>query len=157
MVGPILRVLALSALLIAVPGTLIAQQDAADPDAQPATAQSDSQSSAASASNHGPRIYPQLAASLIERGVPVIDVRSVEEVEETGMIGNAVNIPHTDLQALMDFIGEDSDRAVVMYCGSGRRVGLAIEELRQRDFHGMVNAGGYDDLQEALETLNEQE
>lgn len=156
MVGPILRVLALSALLIGVPGVLIAQQDAAESDAQPAPTASDSQASASS-SNRGPRIYPQLAASLIERGVPVIDVRSAEEVEETGMIGDAVNIPHTDLQALMDFIGEDSDRAVVMYCGSGRRVSLAIEELRQREFHGMVNAGGYDDLQQALESLNEQE
>jgi len=156
MVGSILRIIAVSALLVGAPAALVAQQNAADSAAQPA-AESDGQPSAPSQANRGPRIYPQLAASLIERGVPVIDVRSAEEVEESGMIADAVNIPHTDLEALMNFIGDDSDRAVVMYCGSGRRVSLVIEELRDREFHGMVNAGGYDDLQQVLETLDEQE
>lgn len=101
--------------------------------------------------SEGPPIYPNLAVRLIEMGVPVIDVRSQEEVGETGVLADADHIPHTDVDALAEFIGDDRDRAVVMYCGSGRRADRAIEALRERGFSGMVNAGGYDDLRAALE------
>lgn len=103
----------------------------------------------------GPRIYPTLAAGLIEMGVPVIDVRSEAEVEETGALAGAIHIPHTEIDAIVEFIGDDSSRAVVMYCGSGRRVGIAIDALRERGYHGMVNAGGFEDLQQALEAGDE--
>lgn len=104
----------------------------------------------------GPWIYPTLAASLIEMGVPVIDVRSAEEVEETGTLAGAEHIPHTEIDALVDFIGDDTARAVILYCRSGRRVARAIENLRERGYHGMVNAGGYDDLRDALEQREEE-
>ena len=103
----------------------------------------------------GPPIYPTLAAGLIELGVPVIDVRSEAEVEETGTLADAAHIPHTEIDAIVEFIGDDTSRAVVMYCGSGRRVGIAIDALRERGYHGMVNAGGFGDLEQALEAGNE--
>lgn len=97
-----------------------------------------------------PNIYPWLAARLVARGVPVIDVRSAEEVAATGTLADAVNIVHTDTAALIDFIGEDRDRTVVLYCGSGRRAARVIEALREQGYHNLVNAGGYEDLAEAL-------
>jgi len=140
----------LCALLFAAVSPARAQdQNEGQTTAQTPNEQSDSQSSS------GPAIYPTLAAGLIEMGVPVIDVRSAAEIEASGILADATHIPHTNIDAIADFIGDDTSRAVVLYCGSGRRVGLAIAALRERGFHGMVNAGGYEDLRQALEAENE--
>lgn len=142
----------LCALLLAAAQHLHAQdQDEGQVAAQPPS----EQARGGSQPDGGPTIYPTLAAGLVEMGVPVIDVRSEAEIEETGTLADAEHIPHTDVDAIADFIGDDASRAVVLYCGSGRRVGLAIDALRERGFHGMVNAGGYEDLRQALEAENE--
>ena len=102
------------------------------------------------AQDEAPTIYPGLAAGLIDQGVLVIDVRSDEEVSETGVLANAEHIPHTEIDAIIDSIGERPARAVVLYCGSGRRASRVIDALRQQGYGGGVNAGGYADLQAAL-------
>lgn len=104
------------------------------------------------AAEQGANIYPDLAARLVEMGIPVIDVRTAEEIEETGMIEGATHITRDEIDEMAELIGEDRDRAVVIYCGSGRRASLAIDTLRDRGFAGLVNAGGYEDLREALNT-----
>lgn len=98
----------------------------------------------------GPNIYPKLAARLVELGVPTLDVRTEEEIAETGMAPNATHIPNDQLDAIETFLGEDSNRAVVIYCGSGRRASRVIEAMRERGYGGLVNAGGYTDLTDAL-------
>ena len=119
--------LALAALLIAAP--LAAQQPPPD---------------------EGPNIYPRLAARLVELGVPTLDVRTDEEVAETGMAPNATHIPHGQVDAIADFLGDDPNRAVVVYCRSGRRAAMVVEAMRERGYGGLVNAGGYSDLTDAL-------
>jgi rhodanese-related sulfurtransferase len=47
----------------------------------------------------------------------------------------------------MEAIGEDRDRKVVMYCGSGKRVGRAISALEEEGYTGLFNATGLDALQ----------
>ncbi len=128
------------------------QQSLSGQSPQPASAEPSSSDAPAPADNGGPNIYPWLAAGLVARGVPVIDVRSAEEIAETGMLADAVNIVHTDTEALIEFIGEDRDRTVVLYCRSGRRAGLAIDKLREHGYRGLVNAGGYQDLAAAIES-----
>ena len=130
-------VLIIAAVLFAA--TAVAQNDATQAPAAPTTAAA------------RPITYPWMAAGLIERGVPVIDVRSAEEVAETGTIADAENIPHTELDALAAAIGEDRSRTVVLYCGSGRRVGLVIDALRDRGYYGLVNGGGFAELSEAID------
>lgn len=120
-----------------------------------ATAQDEGGSGNEEQASRGPFVYPSLAAGLVEMDVPVIDVRSESEIEETGTVAGATHIPHTDIDAIAAFIGDDPSRAVILYCGSGRRAGLAIDELRERGYHGLVNAGGYEDLRQALEGQNE--
>jgi len=119
-------------------GTVPAQE----PDAKPGPA------SALKAT--GPAIYPILAAGLVDLDVPIIDVRSAEEVAETGMVAGAVNIPHSEVERIAEFIGEDRSRTVVVYCRSGRRAELVVDALRERGYHGLVNAGGREDLLAAL-------
>lgn len=85
----------------------------------------------------------------VEDGALLIDVRSAAEYEGGGIPG-AINIPHSDTQALADAIGDDRDRAVVMYCGSGRRVGFAIEALGELGYTNLFNATGYEALRKAM-------
>ena len=98
-----------------------------------------------------PNIYPQLAARLVELGVPTLDVRTDEEIAETGMAPNATHIPHEQIDAIEEFLGDDPNRAVVVYCRSGRRAEMVVEAMRERGYGGLVNAGGYSDLTQALE------
>lgn len=140
--------LGLLALVLAVgPGAHVLAQD--QDEAQDAPQEQAEQASPDQ--RRGPPIYPTLAASLIEMGVPVVDVRSEEEVAETGTLADAEHIPHTEVDRIATFIGDNTSRAVILYCGSGRRAGLAIDALRERGYHGLVNAGGYEDLRQAMQ------
>lgn len=134
------RIVLMLVLSLLLAGQLAAQDDAAG-QAQDASERRDA----------APNIYPTLAAALIEMGAPVVDLRTPEEIEQSGMIDGAANILHTELDELGALIGEDRDRAVILYCGSGRRASRAIEALRERGYGGLVNAGGYVDLVEAME------
>ncbi len=83
---------------------------------------------------------------LIDEGALVIDVRSTEEYQ-SGHLEGALHIPWDQTDALMEAIGEDRDRKVVMYCGSGKRVGRAISALEDEGYTGLFNATGLDALQ----------
>lgn len=84
--------------------------------------------------------------ALVEDGALVIDVRSPGEFSG-GHVDGALNIVHTDIEALAAAIGPDQDRSVVLYCGSGRRSGLAIAGLEELGYTALFNATGYDALQ----------
>ncbi|NNE04370.1 MAG: rhodanese-like domain-containing protein [Xanthomonadales bacterium] len=84
--------------------------------------------------------------SLIEQGALLIDVRSAAEFER-GHIEGALNVPHTDIDAITAVIGEDRSRSVVLYCGSGRRAGLSQEMLEELGYEGVFNASGFSALQ----------
>ncbi|MDX1626056.1 MAG: rhodanese-like domain-containing protein [Wenzhouxiangellaceae bacterium] len=102
-------------------------------------------------SNGNPHIYPTLAAPLVDLGVRVLDVRSAEEIEQSGIVDGAENIPHDETDRIATFLGDDMLAAVVVYCGSGRRAAMVVDELRNRGYGGFVNAGGYEDIVAALE------
>ncbi|MDX1380230.1 MAG: rhodanese-like domain-containing protein [Xanthomonadales bacterium] len=85
---------------------------------------------------------------MIDDGALVIDVRSPEEYAG-GHIDGAVNVPHTETDALAAAIGDDHDRAVVVYCGSGRRAGIAQAALAERGYTGVHNGLGYQALEAA--------
>ena len=57
---------------------------------------------------------------MIENGALLIDVRSKEEYAE-GHIEGSTLIPHTEFDQIVQLIGVDRDRPVVLYCRSGRR------------------------------------
>lgn len=86
------------------------------------------------------------AWTLIENGALLIDVRSPAEFQ-SGHIEGAINIPHMDIDALASAIGEDHSRAVVLYCGSGRRAGLSQDLLEELGYDGIFNATGFSALQ----------
>lgn len=92
------------------------------------------------------RDQARAAWELLEDGALLIDVRSEAEYLD-GHLEDALHIPYQNTDDLIQAIGDDKDRAVVMYCGSGRRVGLAIEALQQRGYTNLHNATGLEAMQ----------
>ena len=83
-------------------------------------------------------------------GAVLLDVRSVEEFK-TGYLPGAVNIPHTEIAEKISGVAKDKSTPLYLYCRSGRRVGIAMEELSKLGYTKMVNLGG---AEEASQKLN---
>ncbi len=144
MTHPISRWLAVATLLLAMP---VAAQDGRTDESAPL----DEPGRAAESDIEAANIYPHLAAGLIEMGVPVIDARTAEQVERAGVLDDAVHVPPGEVDRMAELIGDDRDRAVVVYAASGRAAERVVAALRERGFSGLVNAGGRADLRRALE------
>lgn len=56
----------------------------------------------------------------------LLDVRSSQEYKE-GYIAGAINIDHTEIDAIRATIKQD--KPVLLYCRSGRRAGIVAEQL----------------------------
>lgn len=87
------------------------------------------------------------AWELVEQGTLLIDVRSEEEFAE-GHLSGAINIPHTELAQLMEAIGSDFNRPVVVYCRSGNRSGKAKTSLEEQGYSAVFNGTGFEYLKE---------
>ena len=71
----------------------------------------------------------------------ILDVRSPEEYKE-GHIPGAVNIPHDQLVTRLAEIGSHKNKDIVLYCRSGRRVGIAADILRSAGFNKLLHLDG---------------
>ena len=76
-----------------------------------------------------------------------IDVRTVEEYQEEH-IPQAVNIPYDEIEAGVSAMDLKSDQTIYLYCGSGRRAGLALETLESLGYTEVKNLGGLEDAEE---------
>ncbi len=77
-------------------------------------------------------------------GVPVIDVRTIAEVE-SGKIPGAMNIVFSDgfAESMKDF---DKQKPVILYCQSGGRSTMASSKLVKAGFKKVYNySGSYSD------------
>ena len=83
-------------------------------------------------------------------GAVLIDVRSAEEFN-TGHLAGAVNIPHTEIAEKISLVAKERSTPLYLYCRSGRRVGIAMEALKNAGYTVMYNLGG---MEEAAEKLN---
>ena len=69
----------------------------------------------------------------------VLDVRSAEEYV-TGHVPGAVNIPHDQLAARLDEVPKD--KAVLLYCRSGKRAGIAGQVLADNGYQRLQHLEG---------------
>ena len=78
----------------------------------------------------------------------VIDVRSAAEYD-AGHLQGAVNIDveQPDFAAKVSTL--DKSAKYVLYCHSGRRAGIALQQMTDMGFTDLVNAGGIDDASAA--------
>ena len=87
----------------------------------------------------------------IEDGAVIIDVREESELNQNGMIKNAIHIP----RGLIEFIlAPDSqenpsninkDTIIPVYCAGGYRSALAAKSLIDLGFNNVFNIGGFDE------------
>lgn len=85
-----------------------------------------------------------MAANVFAETV-LLDVRTPEEFA-AGHIAGAVNIPYDQIGDRIGELAIDKDTEIGLYCGSGRRAGIAIDTLEKMGFTQLENLGGYKDL-----------
>ena len=74
-----------------------------------------------------------------------IDVRTPEEYQE-GHLADAVNIPLDQIANKISATAADKNAPIHLYCKSGRRAGLAKQQLEKMGYTNVSNHGGYQDL-----------
>lgn len=84
---------------------------------------------------------PKLNEEMAEKSPFLLDVRDVTEIEKDGYIAGAVNIPIKELLKNLDKL-PGYDDAIVIYCASGHRGGLAMSALRLLGYTNVRNLGG---------------
>ena len=77
----------------------------------------------------------------------VIDVRSKVEWD-TGHVGKAVHIPHTEIAERISEVTTVKDAKIVVYCAVGGRAGKAKKTLEELGFINVENGGGYEDVKD---------
>ena len=83
-----------------------------------------------------------------EANALLIDVRTPEEFS-AGHLENAINVPLQNISSISS-VAPDKNTVLYLYCRSGRRVKMAISELRKLGYNNLHDFGG---MQEAAEKL----
>ena len=79
----------------------------------------------------------------------IVDVREVDEVQATGLIKNAVNIPKSIIDANFDHsliknhLNDNEDITILVYCAVGVRSALVGHKLIKNGYKKVLNLGGF--------------
>lgn len=79
----------------------------------------------------------------------IVDVRTDKEYQ-AGHIEGALHKPHDQIDAGISALLPDKSQHIIVYCGSGRRAGIAKEKLESLGYTSVENGGGYEDMQKRL-------
>lgn len=126
-----------------------ATPDEAAPEAAPEATPAEQPAAEEPATAGLPDRDPKLAWRLVENdGALLLDVRTQGEWDE-GHLEGATLIPHDQItermQDVVDAVGGDKSKPVVIYCRSGGRAGKAKQALLDAGFSQVTNAGGISD------------
>ena len=80
-----------------------------------------------------------------------IDVRTTDEYND-GHIPSAIHIPHDEITDRITAVTADKQAEIHLYCGSGRRAGIAKKALEEAGYSNVINDGGYKDILEKIKT-----
>ena len=72
----------------------------------------------------------------------LIDVRTKEEWD-SGHIEGAILIPHNEIAEKIGEFVKDKSRPIKLYCRSGGRAGMALNQLQSMGYENVQNLGGY--------------
>jgi phage shock protein E len=72
-----------------------------------------------------------------------IDVRTPEEFSQKH-VPDALNIPYDQIESGISNLQLDKNQVIYLYCGSGRRAGIAKEALDSLGYNHVINVGGLD-------------
>jgi rhodanese-related sulfurtransferase len=97
-----------------------------------------------------PRLSYEEANNLIATAnTLIIDVRETAEIEATGLIKNAVNIPKSIIDAnfahslIKNHINNNEDVTILVYCAVGIRSAFVGHFLLNQGYKNVFNLGGY--------------
>lgn len=89
-------------------------------------------------------VFPEDAKSMIKAGALVIDVREPAEVERSGKVKGAVNIPVGQIADAATQPGRlPKDKAIIAYCASGMRSAKAAQILHGLGYEKAYNLGAF--------------
>ena len=99
-----------------------------------------------------PKVTPAEASDMIKSGnTLVVDVRVPAEVEKSGKVSGAVNVPRGMLEFRADAASPyhdkafDTDKTVIVYCASGGRSALSGKTLKDLGYAKVYNLGAFKD------------
>ena len=102
------------------------------------------------ANDHVQRLSFEEANNLIATAnTLIIDVRETSEIEATGLIKNAVNIPKSIIDAdfnnslIDEHINGEEEIFILTYCAVGIRSALVGHKLQKEGYKNVFNLGGY--------------
>ena len=97
-----------------------------------------------------PRLSFEEANNIIStKNTLIIDVRETFEIEATGLIKNAVNIPKSVIDAnfdhslIMKHLDNNEDITILVYCAVGIRSALVGHKLIKNGYKKVQNLGGF--------------
>ena len=97
-----------------------------------------------------PRVSFEEAINIISsKNTLIIDVRETSEIEATGLIKNAVNIPKSiidtnfDHSLIMNHMNDNEDITILVYCAVGIRSAFVGHLLLKQGYKNVFNLGGY--------------
>ena len=102
------------------------------------------------ANDNVPRLSFEEANNIIATAnTLIIDVREISEIEATGLIKNAVNIPKSIIDAnfehslIKDHLNNNEDVTILVYCAVGVRSAFVGHLLLNQGYKNVFNLGGY--------------
>lgn len=95
-----------------------------------------------------------LAGALWAGEIHWIDVRTAEEYG-AGHVAGAANIPYEEIVDRIGEVTSDKEATIYLYCRSGRRSGIALENLQEAGYRNAVNIGGLDDARKTARESSE--
>ena len=97
-----------------------------------------------------PRLSFEEAKNIIStKNTLIIDVRETFEIEATGLIKNAINIPKSIIDANFDHsliknhLNDNEDITILVYCAVGVRSALVGHKLIKHGYKKVFNLGGF--------------
>lgn len=92
---------------------------------------------------------PAALAALQRPGSILIDVRTAKEHADGALPGSTRIEPQNLAERIAD-VAPDKHAPVIVYCRTGRRSSAAQDLLQQLGYSQVINAGGYEDLKQAV-------
>ncbi len=91
------------------------------------------------------------AVEYLKHGAMLIDVRSAPEYI-AGHLPNAVNMPLSEIEALVPRKVKDKNRVLLLHCQSGMRSGTARKKLLAMGYLKSYNVGSYGRAEQVIKS-----
>jgi rhodanese-related sulfurtransferase len=91
---------------------------------------------------HSGKISVKDARGYLKKGALVIDVRSAAEFID-GHLPNALNLPLSEIEAILPRHVADKHRVLLLHCQSGARSAIARKMVKKMGYPQVFNLGSY--------------